>query len=272
MKTQGNHETIHPDAFADALEEIYEDPNCNIHIDRDKIKDVPAFTLPELLRAFGKMRNRRGADKSNVVVEMIKHGSPTLHQKVLDSFNHILSTGNIPTDWHVTIFSMLPKCGNLQCVSNWRPIAILPILYKAFTKMLYFRLEPILEQYQSKDQFGFRRNKRIDDVFCILENMIGRCNEWNVPLWMISLDLRKAFDRIQHEPLFEALREQGVPNPYIQLLAALYENQQGCVNGSRMFLIQRGVKQGDVLSTLLFNAGLEAAFCYWRTQLQTHVF
>ena len=86
---------------------------------------------------------------------------------------------------------------------------------------------------------------RIEDVFCILENMIGRSDEWNIPLWMISLDLRKAFDRIQHGPLFAALLEQGVPNPYIQLLAALYENQQGCVNGSRMFLIQRGVKQGD---------------------------
>ena len=55
--------------------------------------------------------------------------------------------------------------------------------------------------------------------------MIGRSDEWNIPLWMISLDLRKAFDRIQHGPLFAALLEQGVPNPYIQLLAALYENQ-----------------------------------------------
>ena len=39
-----------------------------------------------------------------------------------------------------------------------------------------------------------------------------------------------------------------------------------------MFLIQRGVKQGDVLSTLLFNAGLETTFCSWRTQLRTHGF
>ena len=119
---------------------------------------------------------------------------------------------------------MLPKTGNLQCVSNWRPIAILPILYKVFAKMLYYRLEPILEAYQSNNQLGFRRDKRIEDVFCILENMIGRSDEWNIPLWMISLDLRKAFDRIQHRPLFTALLGQGVPNLYVQLLAALFEN------------------------------------------------
>ena len=79
-------------------------------------------------------------------------------------------------------------------------------------------------------------------------------------LWMVSIDLRKAFERILHHPLFDALRVQCVPEGYIQLLAALYSNQQGFVNGSRGFGIYRSVKQGDVISPLLFNAGIEAAF------------
>ena len=126
---------------------------------------------------------------------------------------------------------------------------------KVFAKMLYYRLSPSLETQQSDDQFGFRRNKRIDDIFGILENMFGKTDEWNLPLWMISLDLRKAFDRIKFRPLFAALREQEVPEAYIQLLSALYANQKGCVNGSYLFSILRGVKQGDVLSAILFNAG-----------------
>ena len=51
---------------------------------------------------------------------------------------------------------------------------------------------------------------------------------------MVSIDLRKAFDRILH-PLFDVLRVQCVLEGYIQLLAALYNNQQGFVNGSRGF-------------------------------------
>ena len=54
VNSKANSEEIHPDVFAGALEEIYEDPNCNIQIDRNQIKDVPAFTLPELLWGFGK--------------------------------------------------------------------------------------------------------------------------------------------------------------------------------------------------------------------------
>ena len=42
------------------------------------------------------MQNRRGADKSNVVVEMLKFGGPLLQQKVLDVYNEILSTGSVP--------------------------------------------------------------------------------------------------------------------------------------------------------------------------------
>ena len=129
-----------------------------------------------------------------------------------------------------------------------------------------------MEAQQSDDQFGFRRNKRIDDIFGILENMFGKTDEWNLPLWMVSLDLRKAFDRIKFRPLFVALREQGVPEAYVQLLAALYEKQKGSVNGSDFFDILRGVKQGDVLSSMLFNAGLEAAFREWRSRLTSEGF
>ena len=77
---------------------------------------------------------------------------------------------------------------------------------------------------------------------------------------MVSLDMRKAFDRIQFMPLFEALRSQHVPEEYIALLVLLYNNQFGMVNGSEHFEIKRGVKQGDVISAMLFNAGLEMAF------------
>ena len=132
------------------------------------------------------MRNRRGADRKNVVVEMVKYGSPELHQKLLEYFNEILSIGQIPENWHSTIFTMLPETGN-------------------------------------HDQFGFRRNKTIDDVFVILESIIGKTNEWDLLVWMISLDLRKAFDKIKFAPLFAALREQDMPELYIHLLSALYE-------------------------------------------------
>ena len=78
VKSSGNAEEIDPNFFAKTLEKIFEDPDSAIEVDYTKIKDIPLFVLPEMVRALGKMRNRRGVDKSNIVVEMLKFGGPLL--------------------------------------------------------------------------------------------------------------------------------------------------------------------------------------------------
>jgi len=60
-----------------------------------------------------------------------------------------------------------------------------------------------------------------------------------------------------------------VPHHYTQLLAALYTDQTAAVKGSRSFHVRRGAKQGDVISPILFNAGLELAFSRWKQRLGT---
>ena len=124
---------------------------------------------------------------------MIQLGSSTLHVVLVDMFNDMLTRGYLDPSWHNTIFQMLPKAGDLKDPSNWRPIAILPVVYKIFSKILCNRLRGILNDYQPDDQYAFRPNRNINDVFIILESMIGKCIEYDTPLWLVSLDLRKAF-------------------------------------------------------------------------------
>ena len=235
--------SIEAGTFANLLREVYESPNGQCEYDWLLIQRIPLFSLVELEHAFKNMANNRGADSSGLIVDMIKHGTEELRQCILEVFNNMLLSGSIEISWHHSVFSMLPKSGDLLNAANWRPIAILPVLYIVFSKILHFRLCPILEKHQSDDQFGFRAKRRIDDVFIILESVISKSMEFNMPLWMASLVLRKAFDRIEFTPLFEALRIQEVPESYIALLSALYSEQVGQVNGSEFFDIQRGVKQ-----------------------------
>ena len=136
--------------------------------------------------------------------------------------------------------------------------------------MFYHRLEVILEKCQCTDQAGFRCGIRLEDALVVVETLASRTSEWNLPLWIASLDLRKAFDRIDHTAMVQALREQGVEDPEVALLLDLYAHQVGSANGSRVFDIQRGVKQGDVISSLLFNAALEFVFVRWKARLQSH--
>ena len=95
------------------------------------------------------MANNRGADSNGLSADMIKHGTVELRECILEGFNNMLLSGSIEISWHHTLFTMLPKSGDLSNAVNWRPIDILPVLYKVFSKMLHFRLCPILEAHQS---------------------------------------------------------------------------------------------------------------------------
>ena len=231
------------------------------------LPDVEPFTILELQVVLKEMRRNKCADTSGLVAECFIYGNLDLHKCLLDVFNNMLAVGRFDASWSHTVFTMLPKGGNLFSPSNWRPIAVLKITYKIFAKLVYKRLRPTLERHQSKDQVGFRPCTSVEDAFVVLESVCSKSLEWNFPVWFASLDLKKAFDRIEYSSLFGALQSQGVSRPYLKLLAALYCNQTGDVNG-KTFPIQRGVKQGDVISPLLFNAGLEHAMRKWKHRLQ----
>ena len=132
--------------------------------------------------------------------------------------------------------------------------------------MVYKRVKPILEARQSKDQIEFLF-VGVDDAFAVFKNVCSKSLEWSVPIWRASLDLRKACDRIEHNALFDVFKVQRVPHAYLKLIASLYHDQVGFVQG-KQFPIKRGVKQRDVLSPLFFNAGLEHAIRKWKFRVQ----
>jgi len=228
--------------------------------------DVPLFQLAELRQALKSMKNRKSADHFGIVVEMFKHLSDTSLNLLLEIYNGMKQTGIIDPTWQQTLFSMLPKSGDVTSVNNWRPIAVLRITYKLFSRLLYQRLRTKLDLCQSPDQVGFRPERSVDDAFIVYETMYSKHLEWNLPMWCASIDLKKTFDRIESMPLFNALMEQNVEPGYISLLASIYCKQQGQVKGSGTFRIQRGVKQGDVISPMLLNVGLEMAIRRWKTK------
>ena len=74
---------------------------------------------------------------------------------------------------------------------------------------------------------------------------------------------------MEYSQLFAALSDQGVPREYQVLLQCLCRGQKGVVDGC-FFDISRGVRQGDVLSPMLFNAALESVMRRWKRRLHDH--
>ena len=81
-----------------------------------------------------------------------------------------------------------------------------------------------------------------------------------VPLYISTIDFTKAFDSIKHSSIWKSLRHYGVKPAYVRLLQRLYSQQEGSVltdKESIGFSIKKGTKQGNPLSSLLFNTVLQ---------------
>ena len=90
----------------------------------------------------------------------------------------------------------------------------------------------------------------------------------NRPLWILSSDLSKTFDRVDWDVLWRGLRLHGVSAHLVWLLQVVYSNHTGQISGhsdvSREFCIKAGVRQGCVLSPRLFCSVLQLAMGEWR--------
>ena len=93
---------------------------------------------------------------------------------------------------------MVPENGDLTEATNWSPIAVLSVFYRLFSRMIYARIVRTLDSEQSAVQHAFRGGVRIEDALVIVEMVVSRSLEFNTPLYIASLDVRKAFDRLQH--------------------------------------------------------------------------
>ena len=74
------------------------------------------------------------------------------------------------------------------------------------------------------------------------------------------MDFQKAFDSVSHEAIWAALTDQGIDSTYVDLLKRIYDGQQAVVQTdqrSEAFPIEKGTKQGDPISPILFNAVVE---------------
>ena len=81
-------------------------------------------------------------------------------------------------------------------------------------------------------------------------------------MWTAAVDFTKAFDSITHKSIWKALKSCGIEHDYISFLKNIYRDHKASVltdEECNMFEIKKGTKQGDPLSSLLFNMVLHIA-------------
>jgi hypothetical protein len=162
------------------------------------------------------------------MAEMLKAGSTLLLNVILEVFNDILLLrGAPPQAWKHTKLTVIFKKGDPQLPH--RPIAIVPILYKVFSRMFCSRMMKHIMQHQDVDQAAYRKGFSTEDHLLTVSLIIEKSWEYNFPIWLALVDFEKAFDTVEHEALWKVLEAQSVPSHYIKILKSSYTCQLAAV-------------------------------------------
>ena len=122
--------------------------------------------------------------------------------------------------------------------------------------VLSFRLKKVIHRIVSHDQAGFMKNRSAAECIRFIQDTIDYCEHTHKAGIIMFLDFMKGFDTVDHDFLFNLLREFGFKYSFIRWIQTLYNNANGRILNygwiSEDFSIERGVRQGCPLSALLF--------------------
>lgn len=218
------------------------------------------ITLEELLDACKKLVRGKAFGFDDICNEMIKCLVEVYPGIVLKLFNGILKSGKSVRDWQFGMIVPIHKDGARSDPNNYRGITLMSCLGKLFlsiinSRLIIFALE---KGILSISQLGFVAGNRTSDAHIILHSLISKyCHRKNSKIFSCFVDFKKAFDSVPRDTLLKKLLNIGITGKVFNIIRDIYTSDQACIklDGSRspMFNLSLGVRQGCILSPLLFN-------------------
>lgn len=232
-------------------------PVDNIPINNKSIYINPTDKV-EVLNIVRNFKGKTSTDYLDFNMSLIKN----IITEIIDPFTFIcnmsLETGTFPNNMKTAKVVPLFKSGCKKTFSNYRPISLLPQFSKILEKLYSKRLVKFLDKYKilCESQFGFR-NARSTALALgeLIEEVTDSIDNQDFTLG-VFIDLKKAFDTIDHTILLAKLERIGIRGTALSWLSNYLKNRQQFVkyNGcnSNLLSISTGVPQGSILGPILF--------------------
>ena len=151
------------------------------------------------------------------------------------------------------------KSGKPDIIDNYRPISSLPVFSKVFERLTLNRIEGFISRFNilTQCQFGFRKGCSISQAVVKLLSHVIQAYHEKIYSACFFLDLRKAFDTVNHSLLIQKLEHYGFRGPCSGYLRSYYLNRKQYVhvNGCNSSLksVVYGVPQGSILGPICFS-------------------
>ena len=218
------------------------------------------ISIQEISTAIQRLKSGKAAGPDNITAEHIKYGGHILIKWLYKIFNRILSLEEIPSCLKLGTITPIYKSKGKDplLVESYRGITISSVLSKLLESIILKRLDHTLDNLNIPHclQTAYRKGLSCSDaVFATQEALLTHLREGGHP-YLCLFDLEKAFDSIELSILLKRLFAIGVNGKCWRIVLSWYSSALSRIRvGSKLsepFSITRGVKQGSVLSPILF--------------------
>jgi len=207
-------------------------------------------TFYELKRILGGMKGKTAPGVDGVTMELIRSMGDEYIYFLVEKFNEIFAGEKIPADWRVGRIAVLPKEGvDNGKLENRRPLTITSIIYRLFMQIFKGRLQEMMENENKIGpwQCGFRRGFRIEDNLFVLTQVKEMAGKLGKNLIGGFIDIKKAYDMVDREQLFDIMISEGIQDAWVELLKDVYTDNEIFIRigkqESDKFRIDRGLRQ-----------------------------
>lgn len=210
------------------------------------------------------MKHGKAAGPDEIVIEMIQALDELGVDYLTKIANVIYDSGKIPQDLCKSVFIAIPKKhGAVKCELH-RTISIMSHIIKVILRVIMERVRRHINPEISTSQYGFKKDNATRNAIFTLRTISERLVDLNKDVYVCFIDYTKAFDKVRHNQLFDALKHLDLDGKDLRLIRNLYWEQTAAIKVEgeigEFVEIQRGVRQGCVLSPDLFNLYSEEIF------------
>ena len=219
----------------------------------------PEISLEELKRHINKLKLNKSPVPDGIPSEIIKSSTDELILVILKIMNKIKSLSIYPAIWSTGLTSLIFKDGDEENPNNYRAINVGNTLSKVFISIINERVNKMVlgNKLIGDYQIGFKKEARPADHIFVLKSAIDKYLGNGKKMYACFVDYQKAFDNIWREGLYYKMITAGISTSIIKLIRDMYNKNNQCLklNGwvTGQFPSIKGVKQGCVLSPILFN-------------------